>query len=151
MEPIPAVNRQEVGSTLDRFPVLDRGSSHGQRQQKLIRKKLTLIKQISLVFTKCFCANSNSFSTFPSSPVWTMSPLCLLRGKKKGELRALIQTAKKGNEKIDIPCWCPPLKVITETDSQRLLKILLVGLNIHPHFSQIMEAYILGVMILFDF
>lgn len=138
------LSTDEVGSTLDRFTVLDRGSCYSQRKQKLIRKKLTLIKQVSSVFTKRFCANSNSFSTFPSSPIWTMSPLCLLQGKKKGELRALIQTAKKGNEKIDIPCWCPPLKVITETDSQRLLKILLVGLNMHPHFSQIMEDCILG-------
>lgn len=121
------------------------------KENKNWLKNFTLIKQLSPTFTKRFSANSNCrFHISPAAQSEQCRHYVSSRGERKASLGPWYKQ-QKGNEKIDIPCWCPPLKVITETDSQRSLKILLVGLNLHPRFSQIMEADIQGVMILFGF
>lgn len=89
--------------------------------------------------------NEPPFSTFsPRSPLLPSLKQCQYYvcswAKRKESWGLWCKWQKVANEEIDVPCWCSPLKVITETDSHGSLKILEARLRIRCWYSLIMRA-----------
>ena len=108
-------------------------------------KTTTLIKHIISAFTKWFSAKWTSLShVFPQVLTAAQSEQCQYyvscRAKRKECWGLWYKWQKVANEEIDVPCWCSPLKFITETDSHRSLKILEARLRILRWYLLLMRA-----------
>lgn len=108
-------------------------------------KETILIKHIISAFTKWFAAKRTSFfHVFPQVLPTAQSEQCQYYvscwAKRKESWGLWYRRQKVASKEIDVPCWCSPLKVITETDSHGSLKILQAWLRIHCWYLLIMRA-----------
>lgn len=110
-----------------------------------IKRELALLKHIISAFTKRLSAKWTSlFQVFHQVLNAAQPEQCQYYvsswAKRKESWGLWYKQQKVADQEIDVLCWCPPLKVITETDSHGSLKILQAGLRIRCWYWLIMRA-----------